>query len=166
MAYPKQKQWSENQFEEVCKMKDYPKLELGTRVIAALIDGALSFVVGFIPILGAVYMLLKDGLFEGQSVGKMIMKTQVVTENGEKADFAVSARRNAIFALPIAIMIIPILGWIIAPFLSLGIIILELIKVQKDPQGRRIGDSWAGTQVILFTTDAQVEITKTTEEGS
>ncbi len=136
-------------------MRDYPKVEVNNRILAALIDGVMSYVIGFIPVIGAiagaVYMLLKDGLFEGQSVGKKVMKMQVITENDAKADFAVSARRNVIFAIPIAVMIIPILGWIIAPILSLVIVIIEFLKIKDDPKGRRRGDNWAGTQVIMHS---------------
>ena len=138
---------------------DYPKVDVGNRVIAALIDGVMSYVIGFIPVIGAIigaaYMLLKDGLFEGQSVGKKVMKLQVLTEQGVKADFAVSAKRNAIFAVPVAIMIIPVLGWIIAPILSLVILIVEFMKIMNEPKGRRLGDTWAGTQVIKMEESVQ-----------
>ena len=135
-------------------MQDYSKVKVGTRVVAAIIDGLISYAIGFIPaigaIIGAVYMLLKDGLFEGQSVGKKVMNIQVITEQGIKADFGISAKRNVIFALPIVIMIIPVIGWIIAPIISLIILVIEFMKVLNEPKGRRIGDTWAGTQVIDF----------------
>lgn len=135
-------------------MKGQPKVDLMTRFIAALIDGGMSSVVGFIPvvgaILGAAYMLVKDGLFEGQSVGKKIMKLQVISESGEKADYIVSAKRNLIFAIPIAIMIIPVLGWFLAPVLALVIFVIEVIKIINDPNGRRLGDTFAETQVVMF----------------
>jgi len=140
-------------------MKNYPKVEVATRFIAALIDGVLSAVVSLIPIIGPIiggaYMLVKDGLFEGQSLGKKVMKLQVVTGEDAQADFMVSVRRNAIFAIPILIMIIPILGWIIAPILSLVILIIEVMKVVNDPQGRRLGDTWADSQVIEATETEQ-----------
>lgn len=135
-------------------MKDYSKVKVVTRVVAALIDGLISYFIGFIPaigaIIGAVYMLFKDGLFEGQSVGKKVMNIQVITERGIKADFGTSAKRNVIFALPIVIMIIPVIGWILAPIISLIILVIEFMKVLNEPKGRRIGDTWAGTQVIDF----------------
>ncbi len=148
-------------------MKDYAKVEVGTRVIAALIDSVMSYIVGFIPILGAivgaVYMLLKDGLFEGQSVGKKVMKLQVITEEDKKADFSISAKRNAIFAIPIALMIIPILGWVLAPIVGLVILVIEFLKVMNEPGGRRLGDNWAGTQVIAFTETTGMETAQTSQ---
>ena len=135
-------------------MKEFSKVEVGTRFIAALIDAAIGWAVGFIPVIGgligAAYMLVKDGLFEGQSVGKKVMNLQVVNMEGVKADFSLSAKRNVIFAIPLLLMVIPILGWVVAPFLSLIILIIEALKVMNDPQGRRIGDNWADTQVIAF----------------
>ena len=141
-------------------MKDYPKVDVGNRVLAALIDGVMSYIIGFIPIIGAIvgaaYMLLRDGLFEGQSVGKKVMKLQVVTEGDVKADFAVSARRNVIFAIPIVFMIIPVLGWVIAPILSIVILVIEFLKVINEPKGRRLGDTWADTQVIKVEESVQL----------
>jgi uncharacterized RDD family membrane protein YckC len=132
---------------------EHPKADIGTRLIAALIDGALSSVVSMlIPVLGAivatVYMFGKDGLFDGRSVGKKVMKLQVMTESGAPATYADSAKRNAIFALPYVLMIIPVLGWVVAHFIGLAIVIVELVLLISDPKGKRIGDKWAGTQVI------------------
>jgi uncharacterized RDD family membrane protein YckC len=131
---------------------DYAKADIGTRFIAAFIDGILQILVGMIPVIGgligAAYMLIKDGLFESQSLGKKLMKLQVVTLDGSKADYVVSAKRNAIFAVPSLISIIPLIGWIIGGLLSLVVAIVEIVKVLNDPKGRRMGDQWANTQVI------------------
>lgn len=140
-------------------MLEQPKVDVMTRFLAALIDGLMSAAVSLIPVIGAiistVYLLIKDGLFEGQSVGKKLMKLQVVSLEGNKADFAVSAKRNVIFAIPSFIMIIPVLGWIVAPILALVILIIEVVKVLNEPKGRRLGDTWAGSQVINFVEEAQ-----------
>lgn len=145
-------------------MLDYPKVDLVTRLIAAVIDGVISSLVGFIPIIGgiigAVYMLIKDGLFEGQSVGKKVMKIQVRTESNEKADFMISVRRNAIFAVPYLIMVVPIIGWIVAPIVGLVILVIELMKLNSDPNGRRLGDTWAPSQVVF-----EAETSQLSEEG-
>ncbi len=142
-------------------MLDYPKVDLMNRLIAAVIDGVISSLVGFIPvvggIIGAIYMLIKDGLFDGQSVGKKVMKMQVRNENNEKADFSISVRRNAIFAIPYLIMVIPILGWIIAPIVGLVILIIELMKLNSDPKGRRLGDTWGPSQVVFETEASQIK---------
>ena len=134
-------------------MDEQAKVGIGVRFIAALIDGILTSMVSwFIPILGAiistVYMLIKDGLFEGQSIGKKVMNLKVVTTHGVKADFNVSVKRNIIFAIPSILMIIPVLGWILAPILALVILIVEVMKIMSDPKGRRLGDQWADSMVV------------------
>jgi len=156
---------------------EYAKADLVTRVIASLIDGLLqyiavviigvifgliagifgiasAFVRGIIggiigSIAGAVYMLLKDGLFEGQSIGKKAMKLQVVELSGKKTDFTVSVKRNAIFALPGLLSLIPNnTVRTIGGLLALAILIYEIYNVYSDPKGCRLGDKLANTQVI------------------
>src|SRR5690606_13204813 len=58
------------------------KPDLGKRAIAAIIDGAIAGAVGLIPVIGgvvgALYILLRDGFdfefMQGRSVGKTLMK--------------------------------------------------------------------------------------------
>ncbi len=145
-------------------MQEHPKVDLMSRFLAALIDGVLSSVVSMvIPVLGGilatVYMLGKDGLFDGRSVGKKVLNIQVVTETGQPADYTVSAKRNAIFAVPYVIMIIPVLGWAIAPIVGLSLAIIETVLVFSDTKGRRLGDKWAGTQVIKSEETSDVKST-------
>ena len=132
---------------------EYPKPDVATRLIAAVIDGVLQSVVTMIipflgAIIGAAYMLLKDGLFESQSIGKKVMKLRVVELSGQKADYMVSAKRNIIFAVPALIGIIPLIGWLIGGLLSLVVAIVEIVSVVNDEKGRRMGDKWANTQVV------------------
>ena len=139
-------------FKQGASQPDYAKAEVGTRLIAALIDAVLQWVVGLIPIvgglIGAAYMLLRDGLPDGQSLGKKVMKLRVVTLDGKKADYAASCKRNVIFAIPSIITIIPIVGWIIGGILGVVVAVVEIVGVFNDPKGRRLGDKWANTQVI------------------
>jgi uncharacterized RDD family membrane protein YckC len=139
-------------FKQGASQPDYAKAEVGTRLIAALIDAVLQWVVGLIPIvgglIGAAYMLLRDGLPDGQSLGKKVMKLRVVTLDGKKADYVASCKRNVIFAIPSIITIIPIVGWIIGGILGVVVAVVEIVGVFNDPKGRRLGDKWANTQVI------------------
>ncbi len=147
------------------------KAEAMTRFIAALVDGFIAALVFFIPVIGAVvstgYLLVKDGLFQGQSIGKRLLKIQVVTAEGEDASFAVSAKRNAIFALPALISIVPSLLWLLFPLISLVIvaaasllafiiIVVEVVKVLNEPEGRRLGDTWAETRVVKLGEEVRV----------
>ena len=139
-------------FKQGASQPDYAKAEVGTRLIAALIDAVLQWVVGLIPIvgglIGAAYMLLRDGLPDGQSLGKKVMKLRVVTLDGKKADYVASCKRNVIFAIPSIITIIPIVGWIIGGILGVVVAVVEIVGVFNDPKGQSLGDKWANTQVI------------------
>ena len=133
------------------------------RIIAFIIDALASMIVGFIPfiggIIGALYMLLRDALpieaLEYQSIGKKLLKLSVVnTEATTKVDYAISAKRNWMFALgPLMLffLFIPIIGWIIDILLGIAVLILviiEIIKIFTDEKGLRLGDKMAGTMVI------------------
>ena len=69
-------------------------------------------------------------------------------------DIETSARRNWMFALGGVIWFLKyifILGWLLIGPVLLAAIVLgfyELYRVITDPQGRRLGDTMAGTKVI------------------
>lgn len=109
----------------------------GNRIIAYLIDVAVVVALAFIPVLGwivgAAYMLTRDGLpfLDGQSIGKKAMKIRAVSEDG----------------MPLTnnwgpVVIRNIVLWI--PFFPL----IELIVMLTNPQKLRLGDQWAKTKVI------------------
>jgi uncharacterized RDD family membrane protein YckC len=133
-----------------------PKADLAKRLIAALIDGVLASVVGVIPVIGALvgaaYMLVRDGLeldfMHGRSIGKHLMKLRPIRLDGQPMDIMTSVKRNIPFAIGPAIMIIPILGWIIGPVIALIIGVIEIVLVLTDRDGRRLGDKFAETKVI------------------
>lgn len=138
------------------------KADVGKRAIAAVIDGVLAMVIGFIPVIGGLigagYWLVRDGLeiefMDRRSIGKKIMKLRPVRLDGQPMDIATSARRNWMFALGgvmSLLLYIPIIGWLL--MIPLGLIALaiglyELFKVATDAEGRRFGDTMAGTRVI------------------
>jgi uncharacterized RDD family membrane protein YckC len=137
------------------------KADLTKRFIAALIDGVinglLSFLVGLaIPfvggILGAAYVLLKDGLdvefMDKRSIGKKLMKLRPIRLDGGMMDINTSIMRNWPLAIGSIISIIPILGWVLGPLIAAVFSIVELVLVLTDPEGRRLGDKLAGTKVI------------------
>lgn len=134
----------------------YTKADTGKRIVAAIIDGLISGVVGLIPIVGglagAAYMLVRDGLeldfMNGRSIGKNVMGIRPVQLDGRAMDIGASVKRNIPFAIAPLIMIVPILGWIVAPFVGLAIAVIELVLVLTDSEGRRMGDKFAGTMVV------------------
>jgi uncharacterized RDD family membrane protein YckC len=138
------------------------KADLSKRLLAGLIDGVLCALVSLVPVLGglvgAVYVVVRDGIdvefMKRRSIGKQVMKVRPVRLDGQPMDLATSVKRNFPFMvglLGLPFLIIPILGWGIAMLLGvvqLAIGIIELVLVLTDPEGRRMGDKFAGTKVI------------------
>lgn len=141
------------------------KADLGKRIIAAIIDGVLCGLVGWIPFVGwiaaAAYVLARDGLelefADRRSIGKKVMKLRPVRLDGQPMDIGTSVRRNLVFVvgtLGAVFAFIPILGWLIGLLLGVAglvLAIIEVVLVITDPEGRRMGDKLAGTKVIEVT---------------
>ena len=139
-----------------------PKADLTKRAIAAVIDFAIASLLSRIPFVGWFagigYILVRDGLdvemVNRQSVGKKVMGLKTVRLDGEAMDIPASVRRNWMFALGTLASFfvwVPILGFvavIIAALLSFLIGVYEIYLVFTESEGRRWGDSFAGTKVI------------------
>ncbi|TZE80263.1 RDD family protein [Calorimonas adulescens] len=129
----------------------YKKADILQRVFAYAIDAAIANLCGLIPavggLLGFLYMLLRDGLMDGQSIGKKLLGLKTMTGFGP-ANYSDSVKRNIIFAIPNLIMVIPLVGWGVGVMVEMIIWIIEIYRVINDPYGRRNGDIWAGTQVV------------------
>ena len=123
-----------------------------TRVIAAGIDGLLALGLSItawviLPgtlgtsllwLLGPAYLVTRDSLpfLGGQSIGKKAMHLQALTLDGESlaGNWQPGLLRNA----PLAIL----------PFALVELFIL-LTREDKPEHGRRLGDEWANTKVIV-----------------
>jgi len=138
------------------------KADLITRFLAALIDGMVVGILTLVPLVGllaaAVYMLTKDGIvyeltknqeFEGRSIGKRILGLKVVRLDNMEMDISTSARRNLTLGLGSLIALVPIIGWILGVIIGAIMNIVEMLFVLMDSEGRRLGDKWAGTQVVV-----------------
>ena len=133
-----------------------------TRFLAFLIDGIAVGLVGLVPVIGGLagvaYVLFRDGLdvdfMRHRSLGKKLMKLSVVRDDGAPMDPMTSARRNwplAFGSLTQFLIFIPVLGWILIPFVLIAgavFVIIEIVRVTTNPEGRRLGDGYAGTRVI------------------
>ncbi|WP_045966722.1 RDD family protein [Flavobacterium sp. 316] len=77
-----------------------PSLILG---LLAGIVGGMSWLIYIVYILQLGYILFKDALFGGQSIGKKIMKYKAVKEDGSSldGDFMTSLMRNVTIAVPL-----------------------------------------------------------------
>jgi uncharacterized RDD family membrane protein YckC len=120
----------------------YAKADVRKRVIAASIDGLLVATSGLVswvggaPLylaLGATYVLLRDAI-GGQSIGKIAAGLVVIDlTTGRAASVSGSVKRNFLLLLPGA---------------NIVAIVLEARTIMSDPQGQRLGDRLAHTQVV------------------
>jgi uncharacterized RDD family membrane protein YckC len=120
----------------------YTKADVRRRFSAALLDGLVVITLSFgywtgnSPLylaVGAAYLLLRDAI-GGQSVGKLVFGLVVIDlMSGRAASVAGSARRNLLLLLPGA---------------NFVAIFLEARTIAVDPQGQRLGDRLAHTQVV------------------
>jgi uncharacterized RDD family membrane protein YckC len=119
----------------------YAKADLGKRIGAGIVDGMLMVTsaalyqrfdtIAFV-IVGAIYLLVRD--MRGQSVGKIMFGLTVIDlENGKPATLRASIRRNIM---------------LIVPGVNLAAVVLEFRAIVRDPQGQRLGDRLAQTQVV------------------
>lgn len=153
--------------------------ELLDRLLARLIDGLiigvaywiLSAIVGGIFLNGLTYssgewflywivltvlwVPVALGYFafmdstRGQTLGKMVMKLQVVGPNGGHPTIEQSVRRNIIYAFQLA-AIVPVLGSFLAGIGALIGVIMIAVGIQNDPV-RRQGwhDKFAGGTTVV-----------------
>lgn len=113
------------------------------RLIAGLIDGLivlglrnLSEDLWWLP--SAAYWLLRDGCFEGQSVGKRLMDLKVIVlkptkPTRDRCTFKESIIRNVLWVVPVSL-----------PFMLLS----AIYYLANDRHGRHWGDRLANTKVI------------------
>ena len=122
----------------------YAKADIGRRLGAATVDGLLltTCLISYRSLdsvlflfAAATYVLLRDALFvRGQSVGKFFFSLLVVSlVTGRPCSRSESVRRNLLF---------------LVPGLNVVAVILETVTSVRDPQGLRLGDRLAGTQVV------------------
>jgi uncharacterized RDD family membrane protein YckC len=120
----------------------YGKADLKKRLFALAIDGFVVLTAWFLYthvesslflVAGAAYILLRDAM-QGQSLGKLLMGLVVVSvETGRPIALKGSVYRNVVLVLP---------------GVNVVALFLEPITVFRDPQGQRLGDRLAQTQVV------------------
>ena len=121
----------------------YPKADVERRLIAFVIDLAVALAVfaALMPrdfviatFVGPLYFLVRDAAFGGQSFGKLFVGLRAIElETGKPVRIAGSLHRNLVFAIP---------------GMNLVALFFEARQVRTDPQGMRLGDRFAKTQVV------------------
>ena len=133
----------------------YPKASLWMRLGARIIDVAVAW--GLCVVCGAagevvalLFLLLADGMLQGQSVGKRIFGVKVMhLPTQSAARHRDSTLRNAPLALIVLLGMMPPPLGLVAGLAGLVVIGgVEALRVVRDPLGWRLGDTWAQTQVV------------------
>ena len=143
----------------VLSLQTHPKVGISNRVVAKVIDLLIVFFLAVTfpypvgPLLGFLYSLLGDGLnfgpFRGQSIGKKVMKLQVVHIVTQKpANLKDSALRNTPVGVATFFGIIPIWGWIILALIGMPLMAMEIYLMISVETGHRLGDVMGDTEVI------------------
>ncbi|HYO72629.1 MAG TPA: RDD family protein [Archangium sp.] len=133
----------------------YPKASLWMRLGARIVDVAVAW--GLCVVCGAagevvalLFLLLADGMLQGQSVGKRIFGVKVMhLPTQSAARHRDSTLRNAPLALIVLLGMMPPPLGLVAGLAGLVVIGgVEALRVVRDPLGWRLGDTWAQTQVV------------------
>lgn len=119
----------------------YRKADIRKRIYAAALDGLLlmssvmlyqRFDSAPFLVIGAAYVLVRD--MRGQSVGKLLFGLVVIDlETGKRTTVRGAVRRNIM---------------LIVPGVNIAAVALEFLTIVRDPQGQRLGDRLAQTQVV------------------
>jgi uncharacterized RDD family membrane protein YckC len=133
----------------------YPRCSTVLRALARAADLGVAWVLWLAAgraglVVALLYLLLADGMFHGQSLGKRIFGVKAVfLPSRTDARFRDSTLRNAPLALIVLLRMMPEpLGLRAALGGMLVIGGVEAWKALRDPLGRRLGDVWAQTQVV------------------
>lgn len=145
---------------------------LGSRVIAAIIDSGIGWVLALVvPVVGSVlstaYLLVKDAVvyhfikdedWRNRSIGKKLMNLELETPDDRTVDFTTSIVRNIPLSIGSLIAIFPVLGWLVGPAVALIIGIIELVLLITDPERRRLGDRLGSTKVVESSNELKKKI--------
>ncbi len=78
----------------------------GDRCVAYLIDGVISAAISWALGAGCIYALIKDGIRDGQSIGKGMMGLRVVKfDTGQPATIGASCFRNCLACCPCLLLV-------------------------------------------------------------
>jgi uncharacterized RDD family membrane protein YckC len=137
-----------------------PSLQISTdklvihRLLAKGIDLVIVFGLAALPLYPAgplaafLYVCIADGLWQGRSLGKRVLRLQTVhTRTGKPIDFQDSLVRNSTVAIPVLFIMVPIVGWILWIVIGIPILAIELYLMTRLDQHARLGDTMADTKV-------------------
>ena len=131
------------------------------RFLAFLIDGVIAGLLSTLffagGVLGAAYLVVRDGLsfqfMNQRSVGKHLMDLHVTRLDGRPMDVEASVQRNWMWGLgPVGAVVahVPLFGGLLSAavgLFGLGVGLYEAYRVLTRDDGRRWGDELAQTKV-------------------
>jgi uncharacterized RDD family membrane protein YckC len=127
------------------------KADYTTRAVAGFVDllvviglSRLPDVVGFLAATG--YILVRDGLFAGRSLGKKLVGLRVAfaDDASRPATFRESLIRNTTLAAAYLLFLVPYAGWVLGP----AALAIEALVALGDERSMRVGDLLARTTVL------------------
>lgn len=133
------------------------RADLTTRAVAGFVDflvivglSRLPDVLGFLSATG--YILIRDGLFKRQSIGKKLIGIHIATSepSGQSVTYRESIIRNVTFAAAYLLFLVPYAGWVLGPLA----VVVECLAAIGDERGMRVGDLIARTVVVQDSTVA------------
>lgn len=131
------------------------KISALTRCLAKGVDVAVIVLLSVaLPhpagvLLGLLYTLAHDGLFQGQSPGKRLLHLKVESlKTGAVCSLRESVIRNAPIGVAVFFGIIPFWGWIILVLMGIPLMALEVYLMITLENGGRLGDVMADTRVV------------------
>ncbi len=110
------------------------------RSLAFIVDGAIALLLfaagGAGGALAVAYLVFRDGLGSGQSLGKRLLSLRVVKRETEAGiGFVDSLKRNLVFVIPLL-------------HAAISATVFESVVWYFDEEGLRLGDRIAGTRVM------------------
>ncbi len=127
------------------------KADLTTRAVAGFVDLLLVIgltrlpdVIGFLSAAG--YILIRDGLFNNQSIGKKLIGLRMASadDEGPAPGYRESIIRNVPLAAAFMLFLVPYAGWLLGP----AALAVEGLAAIGDNTGMRIGDLLARTRIV------------------
>lgn len=127
-------------------------------LLVGVVSGILWYPVG--PLIGFAYSILADGMnfgpFHGQSIGKKILKLQVLERSThEPARFKDAIFRNAPVGVATFFAIIPVWGWLILILIGMPLMLMEIYLMVTVHSGYRLGDVMGDTEVVEVRNDQE-----------
>jgi uncharacterized RDD family membrane protein YckC len=115
-------------------------------LLGLVLQGGVGALVGFFD------SLVADGLpfrrFQGQSIGKKLLRIRVVSQGEGMAGLKASVIRNIPVGLVTLLMVVPFWGWILSFLVGIPLGLIELTLIARAKQRQRLGDVMAETLVV------------------